>query len=857
MKLTFKDNEIIAVFGSDKNIVENFINSHFSNFIDYSLLKNMVGYESFLIQSSYNNDNDKNRIKKVVQFNKNIQNDAAIIILKNILESRIKTQKFSVISNLDINKLKELSNLSDKHKVEFSVIIINNNDNKDFVKNSKRLKNLISKTHIKKIEIQPKELFDVEIEFLRNDLIIDIGNGLDIMGDGHGLLKSRLDLIEKAGYVVCDDGIYRHPSGRKLVYLNDETGKGCEPDDRVEYGKYPSIAMANMMMKQVKAGEAYAVDSNHNYKLWRFLEGRNVIMQNGDELVEQEFINFEKEYGKEKTLQLKSELLDFLKNLPSHLIIQDNGINRAVVVHAGIKEEMIGKKSNEIRDYCRFGPKNDESENIEEIPNRIDWTKEYNGAPLIIWGHDPRPEPRIINNTINLDQGGYCGHKLTLMRYPDMEFVHVNVNKSYVEDEKNAIMKFYNNRFEIPSINSYINGINLEIDGKEINCHHKDVAYALDLVSTRTVSLEELFYVAPTMSPTPKVSKLDNFLEHPNEAFEYFIENDIKKVVAQKKHMGSRALITLFKNEEIGKKYINKNKKGFILSRNNIRFFNIEQEKQYVDRLVEDLTKHNFFEKYDTDLLILDCEILPWNLKANSLITNQYGLVSNTSRYVRNHKLEILKELFNQGKVSKEDVEKQINLLENSKKFHDVFSFYCWNIEDINNVKIAPFHILSFSKESNFNRNHEWHMGISKELSMMSSLFIETPYMIINLDNEQEKNSCIKWWKEITEDGHEGIVIKPYKFISKNKNGEIVQPAIKVRGKEYLRIIYGMDYLEKENLEIIKQRSAHKKMKKAISQFLLSVESINRFINMDKIENILECVLASMSIDNEFTDPRL
>ncbi len=46
----------------------------------------------------------------------------------------------------------------------------------------------------------------------------------------------------------------------------------------------------------------------------------------------------------------------------------------------------------------------------------------------------------------------------------------------------------------------------------------------------------------------------------------------------------------------------------------------------------------------------------------------------------------------------------------------------------------------------------------------------------------------------MTEDGHEGIVIKPERFLMKNRD-KMIQPAIKVRGRKYLHIIYGMDYL--------------------------------------------------------------
>lgn len=259
---------------------------------------------------------------------------------------------------------------------------------------------------------------------------IDIGEGLDVMGDGHGLLASRVELIEQAGYIRGQDGLFRHPTGRKLVYLNDESSRGSLPVETVEYGVYPSIAMLVSMKRQVDAGLAYAVDSNHNYKVWRWLEGRRVTMKHGDELVVDEFLRFEQTFGTKRTQQLKRELATFMRNLPSYICIKRAGEVVAVVAHAGIRDDMIGQSSEAIRDFCRFGPT--AGLTPEGRPNRVDWTLQHKTTPLIIWGHVPHREAVVRNNTINLDTGGFSGHYLTLLRYPEMEVRKVKVPKSFV-----------------------------------------------------------------------------------------------------------------------------------------------------------------------------------------------------------------------------------------------------------------------------------------------------------------------------------------------------------------------------------------------------------------------------------------
>jgi hypothetical protein len=275
---------------------------------------------------------------------------------------------------------------------------------------------------------------------IAGQLRFDVGPGLDVMGDGHGLLASRIKLIEKAGYIRGSDGLFRHPAGRKLVYLNDESSRGFLPDLTVEFGEYPSIAMLNLMKRQVQADFAVAVDSNHNYKVWRWLLGRNVKMSHGDERVVEEFNDFEKKFGFEKTSKFKTELGNFLMGLPSHLVLVKEGIPRAVVVHAGIHDDMIGRENQRIINFCRFGPTNGFLENGK--PNRLDWTIHHKNALLIIWGHVPHLEPVLVRNTINIDQGGFYGHYLTLLRYPEMEILQERVPQCFVPPQDNPFLNY-------------------------------------------------------------------------------------------------------------------------------------------------------------------------------------------------------------------------------------------------------------------------------------------------------------------------------------------------------------------------------------------------------------------------------
>ncbi len=254
-----------------------------------------------------------------------------------------------------------------------------------------------------------------------------IEKGVDILGDGHGCLRERVNLIEKAGYIKKSNGLYYHPNGRKLIYLNDEANKGWSYDRRVLYGEYPSVAMMLMMKEHVEAGLAYAVTSNNNEKICRFLElelNRLEITHSLESMsFARELREFEKKYGSREATKVKEELLVFCRSLPSYIILANQEEEDvAVITHAGILDNMIGKDSEFIRKFCAWGGS---AANVEN------WVELHQSNLTIIWGHKPQMETLIQNNTINIDTAGYFGNKLTMLRYPEMAYVQEKVETEY------------------------------------------------------------------------------------------------------------------------------------------------------------------------------------------------------------------------------------------------------------------------------------------------------------------------------------------------------------------------------------------------------------------------------------------
>jgi polynucleotide kinase-phosphatase len=686
------------------------------------------------------------------------------------------------------------------------------------------------------------ELEVLNISRLENPLFIDVGTGIDFIGDVHGCYDEFMELLSKLGYQENEEGYYIHPEGRKILSLGDVVSRGPK-----------SIETLKFFQRHVAKGHAYMIDSNHGWKIARWLDGKNVKMAHGDENVAAEFEEYERKYGGEAAEELKAQIKELLLQAKSHYIIRKNEVNTVVAVHAGIKDHYIGKQSPRISDFCRYG----DSEGLDENgkPIRKDWSVSHKSSELILWGHDPKPQPLLVNNTLNIDQGVVFGGSLTAYRYPEKQFVSVKAKQDYANVPDNPLKEWEQKRLAAPNIMKFLEGYSVLTEPYgEIMIYDDGVKPALDDLSHYTLPLEDIVYLPPTMSPTPKPSRLEEYLEHPMEAFEYYQNNGVDTMVVEKKHMGSRGILFLFKNKEIAKEYVGRETFGTIFTRTGRAFFQKELQEQVVSALNEDLVKSGYFEKYNTDFVLLDAEILPWNLKAKDLILNQYAHVGEMALLDRLKLKDSLEQALDSGKDVLSWVQENDVGIENASVFNEVYQKYCWETEGLEGIQIAPFHTLAHSSETFFDKPHTWHMEKNKEFSGISRLFLETEYRIVN--DEASMKAAIEWWGKMTEDGHEGFVVKPESYITRHK-GKLLQPAIKVRGRKYLHIIYGIDYLLPENLSRLKKRNAGKKQRNALKEFALGVEGVTRFVKRESLERVHECVLGILALEAEPIDPRL
>ena len=698
-----------------------------------------------------------------------------------------------------------------------------------------------------------KEVSEVEITRTKlwNDRKEETGP-FDIIGDVHGCFAELKELLQQLGYKVTKhkDRNKNHgytvkpPAGRKALFVGDLTDRGSASNE-----------VLRLVMSMVKNGSALCVCGNHDDKLMRKLNGKNVQVRHGlEETMEQlateppEFIN---------------EAKQFLRSLISHYVL-DGG--KLVLAHAGLKEDMHGRASKAVRTYCMYG---ETTGLIDEnnLPERIRWEKDYRGKAMVVFGHTPVLEAEWFNNTINIDTGCVFGGKMTALRYPGRELVFVKAKKIYHESFR-PLRPSASNGLNDQQQNDGL--LHLEdVTGKRIistrlrpniMIREENSIAALEVMSRFAINPKWLIYLPPTMSPS-ETSTLPNYLEYPTEAFEYYRQNGIQKVVCEEKHMGSRACVVIGKNGEAILKTFGIKGEGIgkIYTRTGRAFFqeDNELEQRFLERFRNALTTSGFWEKFKTEWALFDCELMPWSAKAQALLQNQYAAVGAAAKGALPEVAAALKQAKERGidvAGHLSEIETQVEM---ANQFTDAYRHYCWPVNSLDDYKLPPFHLLATEGHVFTDKNHEWHIKTIHSICEADKKFLlATPYKVVDLSDEKAVQEATQWWEQLTAKGGEGMVVKPFDFIAKGEKG-YVQPAIKCRGSEYLRIIYGPTYSLPDNLNKLKKRSLGRKRSMAMREFALGVEAMERFIKKEPLRRVHECVFGVLAMESEAVDPRL
>jgi len=668
----------------------------------------------------------------------------------------------------------------------------------------------------------------------------------DIVGDVHGCYDELVELLEKLGYGVRaprdDDGefVVEPPEGRRALFLGDLVDRG-PASDRV----------LHLVMDMVAAGTAVCVPGNHEAKLKRHLEGRKVKLTHGlDRTVEQLAT---------RTETFRARVGRFIDGLVSHFVLDGGAL---VVAHAGMREELAGRASGRVRQFALYGETTGE---IDEygLPVRASWADEYRGRAAVVYGHTPVVEAQWHQNTLCIDTGCVFGGELTALRWPERELVSVPARATHYEPIRPPAPP----RPQPPAspllrLDRLLGDAVVQTRfGRTVRIPPEHAVEALETLSRFTVDPRWLIHLPPTMSPS-ETSEEPGFLEHPAEAFAYYAKAGVERVVCEQKHMGSRALIVVgrdpdalaarfgFAPGEIGRP-------GVVLTRRGRSFFSDpDVEAAILDVVREAMEAAGLFDALDTDWALWDAELMPWSAKARALLEAQYAPVGMAARTSLSAVRELVGRLpEDQRETLQAEVEPRLDA---AQRYVEAYRRYCWEVNDVGDYRLAPFHLLATEDAVHDTRTHAWHLEQVDALvtASRSPILEATETRWVDLSDPAEREAATGWWLELTGDGGEGMVVKPERF-RVGSGGRLVQPALKCRGREYLRIIYGPEYTLPHQLDRLRQRGVGRKRSLAARELVLGLEALHRFVERRSLHDVHACIFGLLALEAEPVDPRL
>src|SRR5438046_2409759 len=428
----------------------------------------------------------------------------------------------------------------------------------------------------------PEEVDAAEIvrEPLWNNLKHEHGP-FDIIGDVHGCFDELVELLAQLGYSIEKQSnsagslaySVKPPEGRKTVFLGDLVDRGP---------KIPEVL--RLVMSMVQAGTALCVPGNHDIKLMRKLRGKDVQITHGlaDSL---------EQLDKEPP-EFRAQVSDFLDELVSHYVLDDG---KLVVAHAGMKEEMQGRGSGKVRDFALYGETTGETDEFG-LPVRYNWAAEYRGKAMVVYGHTPVPQPDWLNRTINIDTGCVFFREVTALRYPERELVSVPSRAVYSEPAKPFLpeqelperLTAQQREDELLDIEDVLGKrlISTRL-ARSVTIREENAIAALEVIGRFAVNPKWLVYLPPAVSPS-ETSQEPGLLEHPAEAFAHYRHEGVANVICEEKHMGSRPIVILCRDEHVARRRFGVVDEGFGIcyTRTGRRFFDdAELEATFLERI--------------------------------------------------------------------------------------------------------------------------------------------------------------------------------------------------------------------------------------------------------------------------------
>ncbi|VTU00324.1 metallophosphoesterase : Metallophosphoesterase OS=Myxococcus fulvus (strain ATCC BAA-855 / HW-1) GN=LILAB_12425 PE=4 SV=1: AAA_33: Metallophos [Gemmataceae bacterium] len=733
----------------------------------------------------------------------------------------------------------------------------------------------------------------------------------DVIGDVHGCLPELLALLEKLGYTVrkTETGYdVGHLAGRKPVFVGDLCDRG--PD---------TPGVFRVVMDLVQRGAAYCVLGNHDDKLLRWLKGTPTKLTHGLAESVAQFEREPPEF-RDRVAEFLTKLPTHLvldggklvvahAGLPAEMHGRVSGKVRAFALYGdttgesdefGLPVRLNWAANYRGRATVVYGHTPTLTPAWENRCICIDTGCVFGGRLTAL----RYPDPELVSVPAERE---YAVSKRPLAS-PGGGDRASGIGKSEpAASPTGASSSTPDPRHPTPDVLDLADvagrrTIDTAFAGK-VTVREENAAAALEVVSRFAADPRWLVYLPPTMSPV-EASPLPDFLEHPAEAFDYFRREGVERVVCEQKHMGSRAVVIVCRDAAAAhRRFGVSGETGIVYTRTGRRFFDAPAtEATFLDLVRTALTERDWWAKFGTDWFAFDGELMPWSAKAQELLRRQYAASGSAATAALREVTTVLASRAGHGTGAEPDLHSRFAAkLDNAERFVAAYRGYCWPVESVADLRFAPFFLLATEGKLYFDRTHEWHMQTLADLASSpsplageggresssgrvrgeangevvvypspggeapppspsrgegKSLLVATPFRVVELAEAPQVDAATRWWLDLTAAGGEGMVVKPFDVLSQGKRF-FAQPALKVRGREYLRIIYGPDYLLPENLSRLKHRAVGSKRGLAAREFGLGLEGLERFTKGTGLRGVHECAFAVLALESEPIDPRL
>ncbi|MGY0461641.1 polynucleotide kinase-phosphatase [Kitasatospora sp. cg17-2] len=715
---------------------------------------------------------------------------------------------------------------------------------------------------------------EVVLERRRADLR-HLTGPFDLVGDVHGCRSELETLLGRLGYRLVRDAAGRPvdavpPAGRTAVFVGDLVDRG--PD---------TPGVLRLVMGMVAAGHALCVSGNHELKVARALDGDRVTLSYGlRESMEQ--------LGAEPA-EFRAEVREFVRGLADHYLLDGGAL---VVCHAGLPERYHGRSSGRVRSHALYGGTTGETDDYG-LPVRQAWAEEYRGRPLVVYGHTPLPVASFLYNTVCLDTGCVFGGALTALRYPERELVRVEAERRWYEPVRPLLSGAPGGREGRPLDVADVAGphtVETALHGT-VAVRPGNAAAALETVGRSSVDPRLLVYLPPSVPPVG-AARRPGFAEHPDEAFAGYRADGVGRVLCAELLPGPRAVVLVARDDAALARRFGPAGPGAVWSRTGRALFGPVEEAELLARLRAAAERSGLFEELGSGWLLLDAALTGVPAPGAD-VDPDLAASSAEARRGRNAAavasagallppvLSALERAAARGLDVAGLLDRQRDRAADLRDFAGAHR----RAGVPGRVLLAPFRLLAAEGANLATGPEREHLARIDRLveadrtapadgtapadrtapadgTAPAPVLYRTAHRWVDTADEESTAAAVAWWEELTAAGGAGIVVRPPVSPTRTAPGEgrpggLVQPAVRVRGREWLRLLHGpARAAQPPDLSRPSGGASGLRRSLALREYALGLEALDRLAAGEPLWRVHQAVFAVLALESEPVDPR-